>query len=562
MRDSARQAEWRFFMHIFKTREFRHALAIFSVCLILSILYSFYFGSFSSGFPGGDEGAHFINSFFVWRFLGDLPFSDPLGYSREFYLSYPGFSIGLWPPLYYLFVGLVFFAVPATPESAMAINLAVTILPVLLICCLVLRFAWWPLALLAGLLYTLSPVAVNETFFFRPDFPLALVCFLAALTWQAYANAKSNTMLWGFAYGVIALAAIMVKGGGWLLGLYPAFHILFSGQWRLLRAAPTYLATLPVIIIAVPWYMLTSRLSAEGFMFEGGLAYATQALTFNLGVLADNVTILGMFLALAGAVLPMWKLPPDSPERQMATSMLSLLLATLLFQSLVPVALVGRYMAPALPALVMLVILGLHMLGVSRGITALNPGPRRVLAIFAGAVMLLPGVIHLATAKAQRDLRMDEAAAFILARGDSGIIVADGSGGASAEHDFMAAMLSAGRAARLNTKINIIRSSKFLSSSDRMGNKYQLAAETPQAVGEMLLDLGAGIVVTNRFEGDAPFKHSLLLQEYLASGNSAYYLAHTLEHGYRKGATFIYFSRQALTPNIAKAQNINKPPGF
>ncbi|MCH7605776.1 MAG: hypothetical protein IH962_01350, partial [Chloroflexi bacterium] len=207
----------------------------------------------------------------------------------------------------------------------------------------------------------------------------------------------------------VPAAAILVKGNGWLPGLFPLFHILVGRHWHLFRVLPTYAGAILAIVVVLPWYWMTAKISAEGFDFVVGGEYALQALIFNISVLRDNLGFVGFGLALLGTILPFILVRQDNPERRLAVTSVSLIMATLALQSLVPVALADRYMTPALPFAVILAVIGMVLL-TRMPWTRHRPLLRHTLSIAASMILLIPGVSLLVRESPQRNLRMADAA--------------------------------------------------------------------------------------------------------------------------------------------------------
>jgi hypothetical protein len=509
-----------------------------------------YFNAFSSGFSGADESAHFINSYFAWSVLSDGVSGDLLDYAREFYAAYPKLSIGHWPPLYYLFVGLLFFAVPPIPESAMVLNLVLSVAPVFLIVHLVQLVTSWRWAFFAGLAYVTMPLSTQAVWFFMLDQPVALLCLAGAVCWQSFA--QSPRYLLALGYGVLAAAAILVKGNGWVLALFPVFHIVLGGHWHLLRTPPTYAAAVLAIVAVLPWYVMTYKISSDGFNFDFGFEYAIQAFVFNIGVLVSNLGVFGFGLALGGAIFPFIQTPRSSLQRQVALMSVSLILATFALQSLLPVALAPRYMAPAMPFALILAIMGANSIAQISWMLR-HRGLRCILSFLAAMLLLAPGLSFLYGERPQRNLRMADAAERVILSARPDIIVIDGSSGA--EGAFIAEVM-------VRTDLHdvlIVRSSKLLSKSDFMGSEYNLIAKTSSELATKLTRLGASFIVIERHKNGVYYAHNSVLEAYLNSRESFYRKIESFSHWHRDGVTDVYVPTVRVSPNLNMARSINVP---
>jgi 4-amino-4-deoxy-L-arabinose transferase-like glycosyltransferase len=484
---------------------------------LLSLLVS---DAWNAGFSGADEPAHFLNTYFIAEYAKNALGSNPLAFASEYYLHYPKISIGHWPPAYYALLSPFFLLLPASPHSAFVLNLILSAVPAMLIGLLLARLHGRAAGLLGALAAALTPVALEAQAFFMLDQAVAAFALGATMLWIAYATRPAAWKMLGFA--ILAATAVLIKGNGWLLLFVPPIHLALTGGWRLLLSPWPWAAALLAALLVGPWYWLTAGISADGFNHSPGLAYAWEALRYNAGALAANVTIPGLALAAWGAAAE-WRRRHEAPERwTIAAGCVSLALAALLLQSLVPVDLDPRYMAPAIPPIVLLAL---------SGAAALLPR-HRIVAVVAAAILLsLPGLLHLATREPKAGFRLEEAAARVP---HPSAWVIDGTSGA--EGAFVAAM--AVRDPSLGSYA--IRSSRLLAESNFMGTEYRLIVSEPSAVLARLEALGVEGIVISRAGGEAAFPHSDLLRSAIAGPGSPYRLAARLAHRNRPGVTEIY----------------------
>jgi hypothetical protein len=511
--------------------------AAYSLALLAGLVSLWVSGAWTSGFSGADEPAHFLNGWFVAAYLGDALGQNPLAFATEFYLHYPKISIGHWPPAFYGLVAPVFWVAPATPQTAMAVNLFVAALPALGIAALLLRLEGRLAAAGGGALWALTPLALEGHAFFMLDQALAACAVAAAIAWAAFAERQTWPRILLFA-GLAALA-ILVKGNGWLIVLIPAFHIVLTGRWALLRSPKLWVGALAGLFAVGPWYAATADISADGFNYKPGLAFAALSLRYNFGALADNVGLLGLLLVAIGAA-GAWVRRSDEGRWNMAAACLALLLATLALQAAVPVDLDPRYMAPALPGLLVLAVLG------ALEVTRMAAVPKRW-AVAPLLLLLVPGASHLGAREPKADLRMEEAARIASVGGADEAWLIDG--GSGAEGAFIAAMAVRDPGLTGYT----VRASKLLATSDFMGNSYTLRFAHPAEAAAEMRRLGlAGVVVAER-PGVEEFAHRPQLAAALADPRSGYRLLAELPHRGRPGVTRIY---RAAAPGKADAQAI------
>lgn len=526
------------------------AWIIFVACSLLALALASYLEVFTNGFSNSDESSHFINSYFIWEYLKKGQFANPMAFAEQFYIAYPKLSIGHWPPLYYTLVGFLFLLFPAVPETAAWINLFVTALAGFLLAMLLRPSVGLGWSLVSALVFILLPVSLEALNFFMLDQPLTVVVLLSAWVWWRFSYQPSYVL--GLLYGTLAAAAIMIKGNGWLLALFPIFHILFARRWVLLRDPRIYAGALLCLIVVLPWYIITAKISADGFNYAFGLDYATRALTQNLLTLYHNVGPFGLALALF-ALIRLWGAGESRKELVgLVHISASMIAAVLLLHSLIPVDIVTRYMLPAMPFLLLLAILGIVEM---KNLVFFETHSMILWSTQATALLLLllPGLVNLSVATPQGDLRMAEAAEMVVDSQQTHVVVIDGS--PAGEGAFIAEALVASRARNLY----VVRSSKLLSESNFMGANYRLLARTSMEVGAILRNLGVQYIVLERQEGGNLFPHSSLLEKFLANPDSGYRKQATLEHHWRPGLTHIYVAEQELEVNLQAVQEANFP---
>ncbi|HEX8585858.1 MAG TPA: glycosyltransferase family 39 protein [Allosphingosinicella sp.] len=527
-----------------RTRSLPTLAAAYALALLAGVLSLWVTGAWSSGFSGADEPAHFLNSWFVAAYVHDALGQNPLAFATEYYLHYPKISIGHWPPAFYGLVAPVFWVAPATSQTAMVVNLLLAALPAVGIAALLLRIEGKAAAIAGAVLWALTPLALEGQAFFMLDQPLAACAVFAGLAWACFAERQTWVRILLFA-GLTAFA-ILIKGNGWLLVVLPAFHIALTGRWDLLRSLKLWVGAAAGLVPVVPWYLATAGIAADGFNYEPGFAYASLSLWRNGAALVANAGILGLLLALLGAWGARRKRGAEPGRWNVAAAAISLMLATVALQALVPVDLDPRYMAPALPALVVLAVAGaveLARMAASR--------PRWAAAPLL--LLVLPGAAHLAAREPKANLRMEEAAALAASGGANEAWLIDG--GSGAEGAFVAAMAVRDPGLRRYT----VRASKLLAESDFMGNRYTLRFTDPAAAAAEIRRLGiSGVVVAER-PGVEEFAHRPLLAAALADPTSGYRLAASFPHTGRAGVTRVYRAVQPMAANAAAIRALGLP---
>jgi hypothetical protein len=529
------------------------ALGGYILALLAGVLVLTFLQAYRAGFSGADEPAHFLNGVFVSSYLHGHAGANPMAYAVEYYLHYPKISIGHWPPAYYGMLGVLFLALPATPQAAFIINLLVSALPAAALGWTLTWLAGRRVALAACAVYALTPLAVEGQAFFMLDQALAACCTAAAIAWIAYTRRPG--WMRAAVFAALSAGAVLIKGNGWLIVLVPLFHMPLTRGWRLLALPHLYVAALAAGLIIVPWYWLTSSVAADGFNYQAGVPYAWHALTANLHALLRNLDFASMPLALLTIAIA-YRQRRVTPQRWSVVSLaISLILATLMLQSLVPAAIDDRYLAPALPAYTALAALGaLHTHAMLRMRWTSTTGTTFAFAICLalGLSMLAPGIGHLAQRGPKVDMRAADLPTLSPDQAPT-VWIIDGSSGA--EGALIAELAVRDPALRHYA----VRASKLLASSDFMGTRYALTYQHTQQVLDQLLRLGARYVVLVRLDHVAPFPHSLQLSAALQLPASPYRRVMTLPHRYRAGVTEIYSLAADAHANIRAVRQLGIP---
>ncbi|MCD2451803.1 GtrA family protein [Methylicorpusculum oleiharenae] len=502
----------------------------------------------NSGLSGSDEGSHFLNGYLIWSYLTEAFGQNPLAYATDFYIHYPKISIGHWPPLYYVFLASFFFLLPHATFPFMLVNLFVAALPALLIARVVRQALGLPWAALAAFTYVLIPITLNNTVYLMLDQALTCLCLIAALQWSAYA--KEPTLKRGLAYAAITATAILVKGNGWLLGVFPFFHIALTGNWRILFNWRTYVAgTLALSIVGV-WTVVTFKISSDGFNYAWGLDYFILATSTFLLALYSNLGLVGVIAVCVGIAGSLSV--KERPELlEMGRTGLAMVLATLLFHSIVPVDLDQRYMSSAIPFLAIFMAIGVWVC--VRRWQMVNSRPWSVLTV-AIAIFSIPGLLFLESRPDRFDLRMDLVAAQLNKQSGSRVVVIDGSPGAEGALTAEVVLRDLGR------KSYVVRSSQLLAKSDFMGNRYTLRVNTPEAVLSLLDDISSSAVVVAEGPFIKPhFAHSDLILSALKHPSSPYQLKQTYLHHQHNGKTHLYMRKTPIPLQLEAVKRVNFP---
>lgn len=449
-------------------------------------------GGLSHSFLDPDESAHYVNTLFIADWLrAGCP--SPMPFARDFYAHFPKLSIGHWPPGWYALLAPVFAVVRPSPFGAAILSAFAAGLPALLIVWALDRVGARRWGIVAAFAYLLLPLVSNEARYFRIDQPVALVAGLAAIAWF---RATERPGLWRYLlFGALAAFATLTKGNGALAVLIPALDILMARRWRQLADWRLWVAAMATLLVVAPWYYVSFRISAGGFNYAPGPAYAWLSLKTDGAALYETMGLVGLLAALFGAVAG-WQEPLFRPIVRLS---IAVILATLLFQAAIPVALEDRYALPAIPWLVVLIAIG-----------PLAAAERNPIGAIVPTIVILAALVPCAVKLADQPPKPDIGAPAIAAKMQAapGIWLIDGRAGGEGAIIAEAAYADDGRRA-----IWAARASQWLSTSDFMGRGYRPSVHSPAEARAVLDRLGVRGVVSIAEKGQLAYPHSAVLRE-------------------------------------------------
>lgn len=449
-------------------------------------------GGLSASFIDPDESSHYINTLFIGDWLrAGMP--SPMAFAQDFYAHFPKLSIGHWPPGWYALLAPLFAVLRPSPFAAAILSAFIAGLPASLVGWGLFRAGAPRLAVAAAFVVLLLPLEVESARYFLLDQPVTLVVGLAGIAWLTAAETPS---WWRFAlFSALAVFATLVKGNGLLIVLVPAIDIALARRWHLLRDRKLWVAGAVTGALILPWYLISFRISAGGFNYAPGLAYAWDSLVTNLQAVRANIGWSGILLLLIGTIWG-WRDGRAGPVVRLSVAMI---LATLIFQAAIPVALVDRYVLPLLPWCAILVALGVLTLWRLGAVY-------RVAAVACAVGALVNPTVALAQLTAKPDLGAPSIARTMV--DTPGLWLVDGRAGGEG-----AVIAAAAYADRGRRRIWVARASQWLSTSDFMGRGYVLTARTPGEAGATLDRLGIRGVVVVGERLRLAYPHSIVLTQ-------------------------------------------------
>ena len=452
-------------------------------------------GAFGVEFgSNSDEAAHYVTGLMIRNYIisiGSGHFTSPLAYAENYYVHYPKVAIGKWPPLFHLTEAGWSLLFSSSKVSIMLLMALIT--------ALIGTSIYWILrrqysalgAFGGGALFVVSPLVQASTDAVMADSLVALLDCWAMIFMIRYLEDEQtrDAVLVGFCAGL----SMATKANGVALVLLPIFAVLITRRFHLLRTRGMYYAGLVVLVLGVPWQVLSYYLirHSEGVpqvslvdRLYAGLKYGLFLLTAP-GWSAAPFFLLGLALFLS------------KPWRRRLDLTLACALALLLSVWAYHTALGfggARYMLGALPAAILFVVAGFAW--VVRRVSL--PGvPRK--AVLTALGVLVGGVLVFQCWLVPHKLYggFDQPAHFLLSNGEF------------AHGNFLVVSSPSGEGAFISEVAMheqgfehiIVRSSKFLSSSTWNGTKYQLRCQSPQELRVFLDDAPIDAVILDNRSG-------------------------------------------------------------
>jgi hypothetical protein len=229
------------------------------------------------------------------------------------------------------------------------------------------------LGMAAAAALVLSGIFQEATASVMLDSAITLCCLLATLSYAGFAarpRSPGGGAGHALLFGVLAGAGLLIKGNAACLALLPPLHLLIGRRFDLARRWSFWLPVPIVALLAGPWTVLTYKIVAQGFRYRWGLDYTSVAIPENTAYLLAAFGPVVVALAIAGFIQTCLTAGRDRPyaepsgeadQDHVNVAMVALLGAICLFQAVAPAAIQDRYLAPALPPLLIVAAHGLRV---------------------------------------------------------------------------------------------------------------------------------------------------------------------------------------------------------
>lgn len=440
--------------------------AVFVLMLALAVIAVWTGGAWRADVAGDpDEPAHAVTSLMLRDFVAGAEWTRPTAFAKAYYEDFPKIALGHYPPGYYVFAGAVLLLAPSL-DALLCFQAVLLAVLGTLVFVIARKIAGLVPALCAAIMSILLPLMWRLSLHVMADLLLVCFCLAAVLCWARYCDQPSKWR--ALAFGLVAALAILTKGSGLMLAVVPPLVVLLRQEWRMLRSWSWWLAPLPVLLLAAPWMLLTAGITKEGMTGQTTLEFLAKALPYYGEKLPQHLGYVWLALATVGAfgwLRQAWKGSLGSLEAALLAGMAGGAAVILL----VPAGLSERYLAPMVPALAILAVVG------ARAVSHFLP-PRwhgwAVLALAVGALAPVASIPQKAVSG------FADAVAHVQSVTTAGpkerwLVSSDprGEGGIIVEAAFRLQQ-------RSPSPLRVYRAGKELSSSDWMGRHYQSAFST------------------------------------------------------------------------------------
>ena len=479
------------------TRSIMAALAFAACALAVVVATQVAAGAYDADLgTTGDQAAHYVTSLMIRDYLAEAAGGNPMRFALDYYAHFPRVSLGHWPPFFHAVQALVALAGGRSVAAAIGFQAVVTAVLCTVTAAVVARRLGWLVAVAAGAAVFAIPTVMFLTNAVMIDNFLAVLTLGAVLAWARFV--PTMDWRWSLAFGVLVSAAAMTKGTGYALALLPVFHAILARRLGLLLDWRSWLSAVPVVVVTLPWLVLTYRISADGFNYPWGWGYTGVALPSFANLAREMLGVLLLGLFACGFALAAWRGPAQDA---VGTAMAGAVLAIAGFSVLVPADIQPRYLIPLVPPLVVVAADGAAWMGRTLSVrAAIGSGVR--LGQWAAAVLLVVSGSLVVRLPHIHSMRMDDVAQAVLESGSANPIVLV-VGWPNAEGALIAAFAERDTARRNY----VVRGTKVLADGNFMGSDYRPRFNEATAMSNWIAQAHIGWVVLDTARESRAFAH-------------------------------------------------------
>lgn len=299
-----------------------------------------------TAFPYSDGGSHYVTGLLAYDWLHAPQLSNPMQYGTEYFKHLPYIGLLLWPPLFYGMEMVAFSIFGPTIQVAMVLCTAIFALGAVVLGLAVRKGGYGILVAHVAAATLLTSTLIQEVQRNLLIDGLVSILSLAAALQFAYFLVKPS---WRGAWftGLLAILAFYAKGNGVQLGVVFPLLALMLRRPGMLFDRRTLAMAAACIVITGPWLYVTAGLSAQGFLYTFSLSAMRELAGAHLMTVYHAMPILAPF-ALIGAGKAIYRTAKahlmDDGETMFMAACFSLVVGSVLFHTLTPVATDARYM--------------------------------------------------------------------------------------------------------------------------------------------------------------------------------------------------------------------------
>jgi 4-amino-4-deoxy-L-arabinose transferase-like glycosyltransferase len=462
-------------------------VVLLAFTMTLQVLAGAYTSNFGTSSTGNlDEPAHLVTSLMARDFIASLDFRHAWQFVQEYYYHYPKVAIGHWPPVLYGALGTWFLIFEASRTTSMIFIAIVATITACVIYFIGKRLiARWAGAL-SAILFLASPLVQESSARVMPEHLVTLAMLVSTLCFASFARTGQTGH--GFAFGVVAVLAILTRGSAWALALVPGLTIALTKRWWLLRKWGLWLAAVPVLFAGVPWYVLTRGMVEDSWY--GGSSYWLEAIPY----FSRSIYLALGFTVLLFALIGLWSRVIQVRVKRRAevvpdwAALAALAIATFALHCIVPAGVESRYMVTVVPSIVLFFTAGIdktaQRLGARLPISVVRAGLIvAVVAAFCGESFTVP--------LQPRNGGHEELVQHVMARASNAAQIWLISSDADGEGRLIAAVaLREG-----HPDSYVLRAKTILGGGDWLWRNMQDRFDTPAKLAGLLNDIPVTIVV-------------------------------------------------------------------
>jgi len=322
-----------------------------------------------------DEAAHYVTGLMIRDYVAARFPGAPMKYADDYYSHYPKIALGIWPPVFYV-VQAAWTLPFGVSRAALMLLMCVLAAVASMLVFVSLREDYGGFIGGLGALLFISLPLVREYYGMVMAETLSTVfIFGATLAFGNFLDRGRARDAWIF--GILSALAILTKGTGVALAPMAGLALLFTRRWAVLKRPVLWGAVVLIAVLAGPWTWFFRKKGAGGWeQAAPSLAWSREAIVYfltkfgiSLGILVLLFFVVGVLVRLravskAASAAPAsesageveTKNPPSTSGRW--ACMGALIVAVIVFQSIVPAGKEARHLIPTLPAAVAFAMAG------------------------------------------------------------------------------------------------------------------------------------------------------------------------------------------------------------